>query len=70
MSKSDKKASAKASSVEKNDGKTDPVNTEFDVLSYTYGKSTNISKFKETAFTFCLKELRVVARVIRVYAQT
>ena len=65
MSKSDKKASAKASSVEKNDGKIDPVNTEFDFLSYTYGKSTNISKFKETAFTFCLKELGMVARVIR-----
>ena len=56
-SKSEKKTSAKDSSSEKTHVKTGQVNIELDVLSYTYGNSTNISKVKEIAITFCLKEL-------------
>ena len=59
------KNSNKRAAVEPAPKSISQFNTSFDVLSYTYGKSTNVIKYKDEAFTYCLKELGQVAYLIR-----
>jgi hypothetical protein len=59
LKKNDKTSGDKAIKV------VDPINNEFEVLSFNYGKATNIIKFKESSFNYCLKELGPIARIIK-----
>ena len=65
MSTTPDKKGMKSKASEKDPKGSESSNSEFETLIFTYGKASNIVKFKETAFNFCLKELGQVSRVIR-----
>jgi hypothetical protein len=65
MSSASDKKSTKTKSFEKDVKGSDHANPDFETLNFTYGKASNIVKFKETAFNYCLKQLGQVSRVIR-----
>ena len=65
MSTAADKRTAKSKSSDKEPKGIELASSDFEILNFTYGKASNIVRFKETAFNFCLKELGQVARVIR-----
>ena len=62
---SNKKLTKKDSSESDKTSKSDGSNKEFEILKYNSGRSTNLIKFKETAFNFIAKELGHVAKIIK-----
>jgi hypothetical protein len=57
--------SAKDKASKISTGKEELHNKDFEVLRFNPGRATNVVKFKDTAFTFCTRELGSVARVIK-----
>jgi len=65
MSTAADKKTAKSKSSDREPKGIEQAYRDFETLNFTYGKASNIVRFKDTAFNICLKELGQVARVIR-----
>ena len=65
MSTAADKKTANSNCSDKEPKGIEQANRDFETLNFTYGKASNIVRFKDTAFNFCLEELGRVARVIR-----
>jgi hypothetical protein len=61
MSKTSKETTANEKAVKV----FDQSNKDFETLHFSYGKVSNVIKFKETSFNFCLKQLGPVANIIK-----
>ena len=47
------------------DKRIDETNSCFEVLNFSFGKATNVVSWKDSAFTYCSRQVGAVARVIK-----
>jgi len=56
MSTAADKRAAKSKNSDKEPKGIEQASSDFEILNFTYGKASNIVRFKETAFNVCLKD--------------
>ena len=59
------KSNSSAKSVRVSEKKLDESNPGFELLTFSYGKATNVVSWKDSAFIYCSRQVGSFARVIK-----